>query len=191
MSRPVHCSTARSGPPIPTDAAGANRATRLRKCTSKYGEHLLHRGTPLTGKRLTFASKNRTGVAFAHALKRIARRYKGAAKIHLVLDNLSTHTEISLTVAFGQSAGVRLWATFRDSVHASWLNAAEMEARLVSRECLGVRKLGDLESLRHEVSQWRVRIEKSRGTINSRFTVKDARRIFRYDGLITSRSQQH
>lgn len=147
---------------------------------------------PLTGKRLTFASKNRTGVAFAHAIRRIARRYKGATKIHLVLDNLNTHTEKSLTLAFGQRAGIRLWRRFeihRTPIHASWLNAAEMEASLVSRECLGDRRLGDLMSLRHEVSQWRTRTEKSRRTINWRFTVNDARRVFRYDGIITSRSE--
>ena len=60
---------------------------------------------PLTGRRLTYASKNRTGRAFAHALQRINRRYATARRIHLVMDNLSTHTRKSLTDALGPVAG--------------------------------------------------------------------------------------
>src|SRR5204862_5975821 len=47
---------------------------------------------PLTGRRLTYASANRKGRAFARALQRIERRYHTARKIHLVLDNLSNHS---------------------------------------------------------------------------------------------------
>jgi hypothetical protein len=50
---------------------------------------------PLTGRRLTYASKNRKGRAFARALQRIDRRYQSARKIHLIMDNLSTHAKKS------------------------------------------------------------------------------------------------
>src|SRR5438477_4957726 len=48
---------------------------------------------PLTGRRLTHATPRRGYREFAQALARIARRYRAARNIHLVLDNLSTHCE--------------------------------------------------------------------------------------------------
>jgi hypothetical protein len=147
---------------------------------------------PLTGRRLTYASKNRKGRAFARALQRIARRYHAARKIHLVMDNLSTHSEKSLTDALGLAAGRQLCRRFEihhTPKHASWLNAAEMEASLVSRECLGNRRIGHLHTLKSQVAAWRIDADRSRRPIRWKFTVNDARRVFRYDGIITPRSE--
>lgn len=147
---------------------------------------------PLTGRRLTYASKNRKGRSFARALQRIAHRYRGARKIHLVMDNLSTHGEKSLTDALGLAAGRRLWRRFEvhhTPKHASWLNAAEMEASLVSRECLGKRRIGHLHTLKSQIAAWRAEADRSRRPIRWKFTVNDARRVFRYDGIITPRSE--
>lgn len=147
---------------------------------------------PLTGRRLTYASKNRKGKAFARALWRIARRYRGARKIHLVLDNLSTHAKKSVVKAFGVVAGTRLWNRFKihhTPKHASWLNPAEMEASLVSRECLGSRRIGHLHTLKSQVAAWRQRADSDRRPIRWKFTVNDARRVFRYDGIVTPRTE--
>src|SRR5262252_6726435 len=94
---------------------------------------------PKTGRRLTHATARRTAKDFAFALRRIAGRYRRARTIHLVVDNLNTHCEKSCVEAFGR-AGLRLWQRFTvhyTPKHGSWLNAAELEASLVSRECLG------------------------------------------------------
>jgi hypothetical protein len=147
---------------------------------------------PKEGRRLTYATKNRTGLAFARALRRVARRYPKAKRIHLVVDNLSTHSEKSLTDAFGTTAGSALWRRFKvhyTPKHASWLNAAEMEAGLVSRECLGKRRLGDLRALEVEVRAWARRADRARRKIQWKFTVNDARRVFRYDGIATRRAE--
>jgi hypothetical protein len=56
---------------------------------------------PLTGDRLTYASQNRKAAAYARTLARIERKYPTAKTIHLVQDNLSTHTERSLITTFG------------------------------------------------------------------------------------------
>ena len=112
---------------------------------------------PATGKRMTHATKNRTGRAFAQALRKVSRRYPRAKRIHLVVDNLSTHSRKSLTDAFGTATGTALWRRFKfhyTPKHASWLNAAEMEAGLVSRERLGKRRLGTFAILKREVSAW-------------------------------------
>ncbi|UJR83215.1 Hypothetical protein I5071_52810 [Sandaracinus amylolyticus] len=146
----------------------------------------------LTGRRLTHATRDRAGPSFAKALKRIARRYKRARTIHLVVDNLSTHSEKCLIDALGPQQGRALWRRFTvhfTPKHASWLNAAEMEVSLVVRECLGRRRIGDLATLRHEVSAWNRRADRKRRGINWTFRVADARRVFRYAGLVTSRSR--
>ena len=88
---------------------------------------------------------------FARALRRIARRYHRARRIHLVLDNLSTHSERCVVLALGARAGRRLWrrlVVHYTPKHASWLNAAEMEGSLVSRECIGSRRIGHLHTLK-------------------------------------------
>jgi hypothetical protein len=147
---------------------------------------------PLTGRRLTYASKNRKGRAFARALQRIARRYHRARKIHLVMDNLSTHAKKSVTDALGAVVGQRLWNRFEvhhTPKHASWLNAAEMEASLVSRECLGRRRIGHLHTLKSQIAAWRGQADRTGRQIRWKFTVADARRVFRYDGIITPRSE--
>jgi transposase len=146
----------------------------------------------LTGKRLTYATENRKRPAFARALRKIARRYRTARRIHLVLDNLNIHSLTSLTATLGQLEGRRLWRRFAvhyTPKHASWLNAAEIEASLVSRECLGSERIVSLVQLISRVSAWRVAAEKARRSIQWKFRVHDARRVFRYDGLNTIRSE--
>ena len=147
---------------------------------------------PLAGRRLTYAYKNRTARAFTRALQRIARRYRRARKIHLVMDNLNTHAKKSVIETLGSAAGERLWNRFE--VHhtpkqASWLNAAEMEASLVSRECLGRRRIGHLHPLKAHVAAWRASADDERRPTRWKFTVNDARRVFRYDVIVTPLSK--
>lgn len=147
---------------------------------------------PLTGRRLTHATANRGYVAFAKALARIARRYGKARTIHLVVDNLSTHCEKACIVAFGRRRGRALWDRFTihyTPKHGSWLNAAEMEVSLLSRQCLGRRRLASLETVQREVSTWACAADRQRCPIKWRFRVRDARRKFRYGGITTRRSK--
>jgi hypothetical protein len=88
--------------------------------------------------------------------------------------------------------GRRLWKRFavhHTPKHASWLNAAELEASLVSRECLGGRRIGHLHTLKSQMAPRRARADHDRRAIRWKFTVTDARRVFRYDGIITPRSE--
>lgn len=147
---------------------------------------------PRAGRRQTHATPNRKGPAFARALKKIAKRHKKAKRIHLVLDNLSTHSEKSLTDHFGDRKGKALWARFKihfTPKHGSWLNPAEMEAGLVSRECLGKRRIGEFKRLRHQVSAWNAHADRHKRIIDWKFRVSDARRMFRYEGITTLRSE--
>ena len=146
---------------------------------------------PLTGKRLTFASADRKRPAYLRALQKIAARYPQARRIHLVQDNLN-HSLKSATAVLGQLEGRRLWRRFEvhyTPKHASWLSAAEIEASLVSSECLGRDRVPFLVELISRVSAWRRAAESEGRTIDWIFRVDDARRKFRYDGLITARSR--
>jgi hypothetical protein len=75
---------------------------------------------PKTGRHQTHATKNRTAAKFARALKRIAQSYPAARTIHLVLDNLNTHREKSLTATFGAQAGHRLWRRVASARWKRW-----------------------------------------------------------------------
>ena len=147
---------------------------------------------PKTGRRLTHATKRRTSADFARALCRIEKRYRRARRIHLVVDNLNTHAEKACVETFGARFGRALWRRFKvhyTPKHASWLNAAEMEASLVSRQCLGKRRIGDLPTLRRQVRAWRAVATHAGASIRWRFRVSDARRVFKYDALTFTRSE--
>jgi len=147
---------------------------------------------PLTGRRLTYATARRKNRDFARALHRIAKKYPRASRIHLVVDNLSTHSQKACVDAFGDGRGRALWRRFTvhfTPKHASWLNAAEMEASLVSRQCLGKRRIPGLPMLRREIAAWRGRATHEGATIRWKFRVADARRVFRYDPLTITRSR--
>jgi hypothetical protein len=114
---------------------------------------------PLTGRRLTYALKNRKGRAFARALQRIDPSVPRRPQDSPGHGNLSTHRAKSLIDALGARVRRRLWNRFEihhTPKHASWLNAAEMEASLVSRECLGHRRIGHLHALKSQIAAWRV-----------------------------------
>lgn len=106
---------------------------------------------PKTGRRLTRATRRRTNRDFARMLHRISRAYPKARRIHLVADNLSTHSVKACIETFGERQGKSLWRRFKVHLtpkHGSWLNAAEMEASLLGRQqCLGKRPMPDLPTL--------------------------------------------
>jgi hypothetical protein len=64
--------------------------------------------------------------------------------------------------------------------HGSWLNQAEIEVSLLSRQCLGQCRIGDLPILCGEVYAWQRRINHDRTAIDWKFTRKQARRKLHY-----------
>ena len=96
----------------------------------------------------------------------------------LVCDNLNTHDLASLYFAFDAETAHRLARRVR-LVHTPkngrWLNMAEMELSLLSRQCLGARRFATAAAMDAEIAAWqRERNENRRGT-NWRFTTADAR----------------
>ena len=80
-------------------------------------------------------------------------RYPEADTIHLVMDNLSSHHRKALVDRFGEKIGGMLWERFTvhyTPKHGSWLNQAEIEISLFSRQCLGQRRIPSLVQLQRE-----------------------------------------
>ncbi len=93
---------------------------------------------------------------------------------------------------FGPREGRRLWrrlTVHATPLHGSWLNHAEIERSLVSRQCLGTRCIDAFDILRRETRAWTTRATRQRLTIDWRFTRKDARRTFAYHKPLSIRSK--
>ena len=139
---------------------------------------------PLAGRHFTFATPDRSGFQFAMVASELAMQYPDADTIHLVLDNLNIHRRKSLTDAFGDQVGNEIWDRFtvhHTPTHGSWLNQAEIEIGLFSRQCLGNRRIADLKTLRRETRAWNRRTNRAHVRIHWKFDRRAARRKFHYN----------
>ncbi len=132
---------------------------------------------PKGGRHYGRVTKHRTRRDFAYALKFLAARYPEAITIHLVMDNLNTHTERSLIHTFGRHDGRALWARFTPHYtpkHGSWLDQAEIVISVYARCALGNRRIPDIETLRRITTHFFANRRRQRWMIDWRFTAKDA-----------------
>jgi len=107
------------------------------------------------------------------------------------MDNLNIHRRKSLTDLLGDEVGSQIWNRFTvhyTPTHGSWLNQAEIEIGIFSRQCLGTRRIPDLQTLRRETRAWNRRINRARTKINWKFSRKAARRKFGYKRKSFTRS---
>jgi hypothetical protein len=115
---------------------------------------------PLEGFRHVEVTERRTAVDYARILKDLSDvHFPKAEKIVLVQDNLNTHVPASLYEAFEPAEARRLVERFEwhyTPKHGSWLNLAESELAVLSRQCLN-RRIPDPQTLKREVDAWRVR----------------------------------
>jgi hypothetical protein len=117
--------------------------------------------------------------------------YPNAKTIHLVMDNLNVHCRKSLTKVFGVETGGEIWDRFTvhfTPTHGSWLNQAEIEIGLFSRQCLGTRRIPDLKMLRRESQAWNRRMNRDRTKTKWKFDRRAARRKFGYKRRAFTRS---
>jgi hypothetical protein len=138
---------------------------------------------PKAGRHFTFATPDRSGFEFAQVVVNLALAYPVAQTIHLVMDNLSSHSQNALTAVFGAEMADEVWSCFtihHTPTHGSWLNQAEIEIGMFSRQCLGKRRIPDLKTLRREAKAWSRRMNRDRVQIAWKFDRKTARRKFGY-----------
>ena len=139
---------------------------------------------PKAGRHFTTATPNRSAAQFAHMVSHIVDQYPAARTIHLIMDNLNIHCGKSLVDSFGQQKGGDLWdrlTVHYTPKHGSWLNQAEIELSLYSRQCLGKRRIPDLGALQRETRVWNRKTDRKRTKINWQFTRKKARKAFHYN----------
>jgi hypothetical protein len=147
---------------------------------------------PLAGRHFTKATPNRSGAECAEMLGDIARKYPRADTIHLVWDNLNTHGKKCLVDNLGPRRGAKLWERFTPHYtpkHGSWLNLAELEISIFTRQCLGRRRMPSLRRLKREANAWNERANRTRTRIHWAFTRKKARRKFGYRKPRSRRSE--
>ena len=138
---------------------------------------------PKSGRHFAEVTPTRSGAEFAQMMQKLAGAYPEAETIQLVIDNLSTHTEKSLTDRYGVEIGQQLWDRFTvhyTPVHGSWLNQAEIEISVMARQCLGKRRMGSIEKLRSEVRAWNRRVNRAKLKIDWTFDRRAARQKFKY-----------
>jgi hypothetical protein len=133
---------------------------------------------PLEGQRWVTVTDRRTMVDWAHLIKELVDvRYPDAERLVLVQDNLNTHTPASLYEAFPPAEAQRLAEKLElhyTPKHGSWLNIAEIELSVLSRQCLA-RRVPDAATLVAEVAAWEARRNARGGPVDWRFTTADAR----------------
>jgi DDE superfamily endonuclease len=133
---------------------------------------------PLIGWRHVEVTERRTAVDFAEVVRWIVEDlHPGAEKVVLVLDNLNTHKLASLYEAFEPERARRIAARLEvhhTPKHGSWLNMAEIELSVLSRQGLD-RRIGTRGELRQEVAAWEGERDQRGVVIQWRFTTADAR----------------
>ena len=134
---------------------------------------------PLLGWRSVQVTERRTAKDFAEVLRWLAEDvYPEAAKVVLVCDNLNTHKPACLYEAFPPEQARRIAERLEwhyTPRHGSWLNMAEIELSVLSRQCLD-RRIASREELAGEVACWQAERNRYRVAIEWCFRVADARR---------------
>lgn len=103
--------------------------------------------------------------------------YPEAEKIILVMDNLNTHKPSSLYKAFKPEEARRIIKKLEihyTPKHGSWLDIAEIELNVMTRQCLS-RRIPDIKTLREELSAWESERNNSYTLVNWQFRTSDAR----------------
>lgn len=147
---------------------------------------------PKAGRHFTFATPDRSGFEFAHVAVKLALEYPQAKTIHLVLDNLNIHRRKALVDVFGTEMASEVWNRFTvhyTPTHGSWLNQAEIEIGMFSRQCLGKRRIPSLKLLKSEARAWNRRVNRDRVKIAWKFDRKTARKKFGYNSKLSKRSE--
>ena len=133
---------------------------------------------PLAGWRHVEVTERRTMIDFAHQMRWLVdEAYPEAEKIRVVLDNLNTHRPASLYHAFEPAEARRVLNRLEfhyTPKHGSWLNMAEIEFSIFSKQCLD-RRIGDEETLKGEIAALEAQRNQAQATIEWRFSTGDAR----------------
>lgn len=132
---------------------------------------------PKAGQRIVSVTERRGKIDFVAFINELLTGvYAKARRIHLVLDNLNTHFRKCFVDVLGNRAAAKLLHRVQfhyTPKHASWLNMAEIEIGILSRQCLD-RRIASRELLQSEVDAWQQARNEGKQTIEWNFTRQDA-----------------
>jgi hypothetical protein len=132
---------------------------------------------PKAGQRIVEVTAQRGKIDFvAFVSDLLTNAYAKARRVHLVLDNLNTHFRKSFDDVLGKRTAGKLLRRVQfhyTPKHASWLNMAEIEIGILSRQCLD-RRIPSRELLQSEVDAWQEARNAEERTIEWKFTRQDA-----------------
>lgn len=132
---------------------------------------------PAVGHRQVSVSQRRTSADFAREMQQLVGRYPNADTIRVVLDNLNTHTPAALYQTFSAEEARRLTQRLEfhyTPKHGSWLNMAEIEWSVLTRQALSGR-LADIAAVESRVTPWQAERNRRRTTVNWCFSTAHAR----------------
>lgn len=134
---------------------------------------------PKAGRREVVITQRRGKsdfVAFVQKLLNIT--YKTVRRLHLVVHNLNTHFVKSFVDVLGKREATKVLRRVRfyyTPKHASWLNMAEIEIGVLTRQCLN-RRFGSadcaLDELQRNVGAWQRNRNSERKPLRWKFTRK-------------------
>lgn len=132
---------------------------------------------PKAGKRIITVTKTRTKKDFANFVRAVLKNeYTQATGIRIVVDNLNTHFEKSFYESFSKKEAEKILSKIifcYTPKHGSWLNMAEIEINMMSRECLG-EKIGNEILLKQQIKVWAKGRNKEKKKIIWKFTKQHA-----------------
>ena len=130
---------------------------------------------PLGGRHHVSVKEHRRAVDWAQEIKYLADEvYPDAEKIVLVMDNLNTHKPASLYKKYPPEEARRIIRKLEihyTPKHGSWLNIAEIELNVMTRQCLS-RRIESMNALRRELSAWEQERNGNQATVNVNFAKK-------------------
>ena len=133
---------------------------------------------PLAGWRHVTARKQRQATDWAEEIRYLLDEcYPGYEKVILVMDNLNIHAEASLYKRYKPEEARHLAKRLEihhTPVHGSWLDIAEIELNVMTRQCLS-RRIAEIDLLRSELSAWEAERNTSAAKVNWHFRTNDAR----------------
>lgn len=131
---------------------------------------------PKGGRHFTKVTARRTKIDYAEFFLELVGCYPDAKQIHIVQDNLNTHFEPSLILAFGKRKTRQIMKRVQfhyTPKHASWLNMAEIEIGILGSQCLPGR-IPSEEKLKREVAAWTIDRNKKQSRLCWEFTKEEA-----------------
>jgi hypothetical protein len=133
----------------------------------------------LAGWRDVAVTALKTAVDWAYRVRALVDqpRYARVERITLVCDNLNTHTLAALYQAFGPAEALRLAQKLElvhTPKHGSWLNIAESELSVLTRQSLA-RRIATQEEVAADALAWKERRNEKQIGVEWQFTTADAR----------------